>query len=588
MPRFVFATQTQARKALRALNAAKADVAGGVTLDDAVERHHISSSPTASKSTLARWVRHPAPSIEKTRSGFYLKVAPPSNFAFSVSEEQILVDRIKARCQKEGHLEPQIVMAMAKTLREELMTENDIPQRKRLVNTRFETRWVHEFVARNRDQLSNKVGRPVDHAREAAFNSFTIGQFFAQVSILYEQLDIRRPGQVANLDESGFTPGRDLCGGAKHRVVTPAGVRASLAKPNFKYAHRVTILAAIFADGSHVSPAVVFRGEREPHLSSATQSKRVSDICPPPWCVYWRKDIASMDTQIFRKWVKEFVPKARAKVNQEEWIVLFYDGFRAHMASDVIDVLAKRKIAVMALPSHTSDRLQPLDLTIFGPMKHYSNLALDSLVQKFVSLPGGGLRIGGLYVWECIQEGYEKAMTTSNIMSGFRRSGLWPLDASVVCENGIRSSRASGGMQSATEFKTDLRRYITDFKRHGLPMPRIEYGFICTREGIELTREDVREELKVVEEQRREKEKERALMEASKYSEQMRLREVKRRRRERIELSKAQDRVQRYGIPLCLPRPLEERRSVARQKGTLRRCQRIMQEARNVVGEGDE
>lgn len=55
----------------------------------------------------------------------------------------------------------------------------------------------------------------------------------------------------------------------------------------------------------------------------------------------------------------------RENVWQNQWVVLFYDGFGAHLVSDVMKFLAEQKIAVMALPAHSSDKIQPLEIYFF-------------------------------------------------------------------------------------------------------------------------------------------------------------------------------------------------------------------------------
>lgn len=87
-----------------------------------------------------------------------------------------------------------------------------------------------------------------------------MGQFFAQVILVYDSLNIISPTQVCNLDETGFTLGRGFSGRLRHLVMTQVGKRAAVPRPTFHYQHRIPVLAAILASGIAVTPAVVFRG----------------------------------------------------------------------------------------------------------------------------------------------------------------------------------------------------------------------------------------------------------------------------------------------------------------------------------------
>lgn len=114
----------------------------------------------------------------------------------------------------------QVVQSMVATLIKELITAAaDIPVCKGLLKTKFERWWVEKLVEPHKPELANKIARPVDHTREAAFNPFIVGQFFATVNILYERLGMNCAEQVANLDKSGYTPGRELCRGYRRCVV---------------------------------------------------------------------------------------------------------------------------------------------------------------------------------------------------------------------------------------------------------------------------------------------------------------------------------------------------------------------------------
>lgn len=572
MPRAVFATEAQARKALTALSTAKAQLEDGGTLDEALEKNHLTTGPTSSRSTLQRWAQIPTPTIQKSRSGFYLKVRPLTNLTFFENEENVLADRVVDVAKSQGYMAHEDVVREAVKLRDEVLEDCMFSTtRTRLRTCKFTSKWIGRFVARHKEKLANNMSRPVDAVRCKAFNAFNIGQFFAQVNLLYDTLSIKKPCQVCNLDETGFSPGRDIVGMSGKRVITQQGIRAVCQMPSFKYQHRITVLACVFADGSPIAPAVVFRGEREPLLTSPTISRKASEVVKDPWLLFWRKDVASVDTGIFRRWIDNFIPLARAHVHSSEWIILYYDALRSHMSAGVVHKLAESKIAVMALPAHTSDRLQPLDVSVFSAFKHWTNKRIDERISHYATRFVGDKRFGGLDIWECILEGYNAALSSSNVVSGFAKSGLWPLDPAVVCKNGIRATNNDATVVTPHALNTDIRRYLLDFKRHGPPDLRVRGGFICTERGIELTRPDVRSELRLLELDREQRRKEKEEMVARREKEDGTVRAEKRRRKEHIEFSKALDRVRRHGVPFALPRSLAERRKLARERAMARR-----------------
>lgn len=93
-----------------------------------------------------------------------------------------------------------------------------------------------------------KPVHPSDWQRLNALNSDVLSTFFATAEFVYKKYCIVAPWQVFNLDETGFTQGRDQSGKARRGVVTLAKQRAAAVKENLVYSHRISLLAYINAD----------------------------------------------------------------------------------------------------------------------------------------------------------------------------------------------------------------------------------------------------------------------------------------------------------------------------------------------------
>jgi len=52
------------------------------------------------------------------------------------------------------------------------------------------------------------------------------------------------------------------------------------------------------------------------------------------------------------------------------------------MTLKVIDLFLANKISVVAFPAHSNDRTNPLDVSVFGPLKKYSNAAIAKQRSK--------------------------------------------------------------------------------------------------------------------------------------------------------------------------------------------------------------
>lgn len=103
-------------------------------------------------------------------------------------------------------------------------------------------------------------------------------------------------------------------------------------------------------------------------------------------------------------------------------------------------VIAENKIVVMALPAHTLDRLQPLDVSVFGSLKKAVNQFFDKCTKKYSNCFPDGAMLSALNVLSFIVYGYSAAMKSENIVFGLKKSELFSSDASVGCSNGLQKS----------------------------------------------------------------------------------------------------------------------------------------------------
>ena len=104
-------------------------------------------------------------------------------------------------------------------------------------------------------------------------------------------------------------------------------------------------------------------------------------------------------------------------------VLLIYDGYRSHLLLDVLDIFAKHRVIVYALPAHTSGKTQPCDTVLFGSFKHHLDAALRDCV---LARPDHTFDLFDFC--KVLKFAYNAAVTPQNIRESFRRAGLWPVD----------------------------------------------------------------------------------------------------------------------------------------------------------------
>lgn len=81
---------------------------------------------------------------------------------------------------------------------------------------------------------------------------------------------------------------------------------------------------------------------------------------------------------------------------------------------------------MMSFPPHCSHKLHPLDVGVYGPFKNYMNRAQGNWM---INYPGKTMTIYDLPA--LVKESLSQALNPSNIMNGFKASGLWPFNDQI-------------------------------------------------------------------------------------------------------------------------------------------------------------
>lgn len=139
--------------------------------------------------------------------------------------------------------------------------------------------------------------------RFRATNADVLTTFLADIDnvIRNNNIDERR---IANTDESGVTPDRDISGVGRKKVYGTRADSTQHQKVEFRNVHRVTILPVILASGNVRRPLFVFRGRSMPYRvvansGTAGLNETLVDCLPRESIVTSREDLAGVDKPIF-------------------------------------------------------------------------------------------------------------------------------------------------------------------------------------------------------------------------------------------------------------------------------------------------
>jgi len=124
-----------------------------------------------------------------------------------------------------------------------------------------------------------------------------------------------------------------------------------------------------------------------------------------------------INSELFIKWLHHFI--AFEKPTEDRKALLIMGGHRFHKSPEAIDIARSQGLVLICLPPHTTHRMQPLDRTIYGPLKVNYNAKCGKWMTQ-----NAGWRItqSGCLIWTSIYT----TSTLEKAISGFCCSGLWP------------------------------------------------------------------------------------------------------------------------------------------------------------------
>jgi hypothetical protein len=111
------------------------------------------------------------------------------------------------------------------------------------------------------------------------------------------------------------------------------------------------------------------------------------------------------------------------------------DGHESHKSDEMLRLAAKHNISLYILPPHTTHRLQPLDVGIFGPLQRRWQERCDEVISD----TGNEINKS-----EFIREYMgvrDKVFTRELIQSAWKTSGIWPPNPNRFTEEDFAPSQ---------------------------------------------------------------------------------------------------------------------------------------------------
>ena len=195
------------------------------------------------------------------------------------------------------------------------------------------------------------------------------------------------------------------------KVYVPRGTKTCATRRGYGGRH-VTLVTCVRADGFHVRrallwPSALTRGDPFPHEACPISVKATK--------TGWSSE------DIFIEWLREFASLSSPTAKPHKAV----EGSKTHFIRAIIEEVVKLGVHLVALPSHLTDQVQPLDLSVFKPFK----AALKKRQRDWRAKNRGKSITPSLFA-KFVTESWMQCITPSVIMSGFRTAWIpvvWPI-----------------------------------------------------------------------------------------------------------------------------------------------------------------
>ncbi|XP_029173512.1 uncharacterized protein LOC114942336 [Nylanderia fulva] len=144
-----------------------------------------------------------------------------------------------------------------------------------------------------------------------------------------------------------------------------------------------------------------------------------------------------MTSDQFLKYMEHFIKYTGA--NKDSPTLLLLDNHTSHLSIDTLELALDHGITMLSFPPHCTHRMQPLDVSVFGPFKTMFTIKHDTWKKSNVGVVFD-LHHVPLIVDQCL----DTAVTPKNIKAGFRATGIFPFDPHVFTEIDFIASHLSG------------------------------------------------------------------------------------------------------------------------------------------------
>ena len=281
----------------------------------------------------------------------------------------------------------------------------------------IDPQWAKRWLDRQ-PKLSKVKRKPLAAERKNAHDVNIIAKHFERVRSVVQEHGIH-PHDMWNFDETGYRIGMARSDWA---IAVDPTRTVYLKCPNNR--ELLSAIECINGTGGEIPPFLIVTGtnilapwfinDLDPHVAVTTSETGFNN----DW--------------ISLQWIKHFERYSRrGQVGSKR--LLLMDGYGSHDTYEFLKYCEDYDIIPLTFPSHTTHLLQPLDVCVFQPAKHYHSEAVNQAIST------GDESFTKVEFLAAFNQFRRQAFKSSTIQSAWRATGLIPYNPDVVLQK-VRNS----------------------------------------------------------------------------------------------------------------------------------------------------
>ena len=277
--------------------------------------------------------------------------------------------------------------------------------------------WVTKFIKHQLTEFHTITTKPISRQRTTAHNESVVIDWFKRYKEFLQKHGLLqehsiKPGNLWNMDETGFRVG--IPGG--EQVLVPVGVH-ELYTPSPENRSSVTIVEAVSASGQVIPPVLIIQGKT--HMEAWYHE----NLHGPERMML--SDSGYINDQLAIEWLQHFILHTGSSKDSEPKVLLL-DSHASHHYPPFAIFAAEHQIFPFALPSHLTHIMQPLDVGIFQPYKHWHKVAVQTAIRSL------DLQYNISSFLRDLPKIRVDTFKVRTVVHAFENAGMWPVDSTVA------------------------------------------------------------------------------------------------------------------------------------------------------------